>query len=218
MNELFPMSSVINYGWFCVLVAIIGEMLIPFVLAPFYKGYRHTSMAISALGNSYSPVRMAFNAWMLIAGILFLFSIPAIYNLYSETSKVLSVLTVSCIALFAVGACIFSCFFSVGETKDVATIASKIHGAGSAVGFMLMLFVPLFISMLSFRIGARALGTIGAISFVLAFVCFVLFIMADKPRFQNTIIAQEGLWQRLNLLFMYLPLALVAVAEIKGRI
>ena len=104
----------------------------------------------------------------------------------------------------------------MNETKDVVTTASKIHGAGSAVGFMLMLFVPLFIAILSFKTEERTIGTIGAISFVLAFVCFVLFIMADKPQFHNTIIAKEGLWQRLNLLFMYLPLAFVAIMEIKG--
>ena len=28
--------------------------------------------------------------------------------------------------------------------------------------------------------------------------------------FAGTVISYEGLWQRLNLLFMYLPLALVA--------
>lgn len=35
------------------------------------------------------------------------------------------------------------------------------------------------------------------------------FVMADKPRFAHTVIAWEGLWQRLTLLFMYLPLALL---------
>lgn len=44
---------------------------------------------------------------------------------------------------FAVGACIFTCFFSVNETKDVVTTASKIHEAGSAIGFMLFFVLPL---------------------------------------------------------------------------
>ena len=208
------MNVLAKYGWICLLVAIIGEVLVPFLLALFYKRYCHTTMAISALGNHNSPVRIPFNTWMLVAGVLFLLSIPSIYDLYREASKTLSIIAVSFIGIFAVGACIFTCFFSVGETKDIVTTASKIHGAGSAIGFMLMLFVPLFISLLSFMSNDRIAGVTAIISFVLALIFFVLFIMADKPQFQNTAIAKEGLWQRLNLVFMYLPLAFVAINRI----
>jgi hypothetical protein len=38
--------------------------------------------------------------------------------------------------------------------------------------------------------------------------------MADKERFSNSIIDNEGLWQRLNLIFMYAPLVIVAVGRI----
>ena len=39
--------------------------------------------------------------------------------------------------------------------------------------------------------------------------------MSDKPEFSNTIIVNEGLWQRLNILFMYIPLGIVAVNNIQ---
>ena len=52
------------------------------------------------------------------------------------------------------------------------------------------------------------------ICFAVALVFFVLFVMSDKPEFKNTIIDNEGLWQRLNLVFMYLPLAITAVIRI----
>ena len=42
--------------------------------------------------------------------------------------------------------------------------------------------------------------------FALAIVCFACFVMGDKPNFKNSLLAFEGLWQRLSLLFMYLPL------------
>jgi hypothetical protein len=57
----------------------------------------------------------------------------------------------------------------------------------------------------------RMMGTISIISFIFALLCFILFIMADKSQFENTWIAKEGLWQRFNLLFMYLPLGMLAV-------
>ncbi|WP_312353956.1 DUF998 domain-containing protein [Aminipila sp.] len=208
------MDLIIKYGWHALLVVVVGEMLIPIILVPFYKGYSPTTMVISILGNPNSPVRLPFNLWMLLAGILFFAAIPGIYNAYYQVSKPLIMVSVVFIAIFAVGACIFTCFFSVNETKDVVTVASKIHGAGSAVGFLLFLFVPLLLAILSFKADDQVPGIISAISFVLALLFFVLFIMADKPQFQRTIVAKEGLWQRMNLLFMYLPLGCIAVRNI----
>lgn len=207
-------NILIKYGWITLLIAVVGEMVVPCILAPFYKGYSNKTMAISILGNSNSPVRLPFNIWMLFVGILFLLSLPSIYHSYYKISKSLSILSIIFIAIFAIGACIFTCFFSVNETKNILTPASIIHGVGSVIGFMLLLFVPLFLTLLSFKGGDKMTGIISAISFVLALVFFVLFIMADKPQFQNSLIAKEGLWQRLNLLFMYIPFGYLAINHI----
>ena len=40
---------------------------------------------------------------------------------------------------------------------------------------------------------------------------FTLFILADKPAFQGTAVAREGLWQRLSLLCMYLPVGALSL-------
>lgn len=203
-----------NYGWYALLIAILGDLLIPFILAPFYKDYSHTTMTISALGNPQSPVRIIFNLWMLLEGLLFLFAVPAIYNYYKSISKLLTITTIVFIIIFAVGACIFTCFFRVNETKDVVTTASKIHGIGSVIGFMLFLFVPLLLSVLEFRNHNKTYGIIAFVSFILAFLFFVLFVMSDKPQFHNTMIAKEGLWQRLNIVFMYLPVGVISIRNI----
>lgn len=208
------MGMIIKSGWYFLVLAVAGEVLVPFILALFYKGYSHSKMVISLLGSRSSPVRLPFNLWMLSAGILFLLAVPVIYETYRDISKPLSLASVLFLAVFAVGACIFSCFFSVNDTKETITLASGIHGAGSVIGFMLLLFVPLFLAILSFKKGENLIGALAAVSFTLAVVCFVLFIMSDKPRFSSTWIAKEGLWQRLNLLFMYLPLACIAVKHI----
>lgn len=208
------MSILLKYGWHFLLVAIIGELLLPFVFAFFYKEYNHSVMVISSLGSPDSPVRLLFNLWMLLAGLLFLSSLPIIYHTFKTVSRPLSILCILFIAVFAVGACIFTCFFSVNESKDIVTVSSILHGAGSAIGFMLLLFVPIIIAILSFRSGASLLGAISLASFILALLFFILFIMADKPNFQQTLIAREGLWQRLNLLFMYLPLFCIAIRNL----
>lgn len=102
----------------------------------------------------------------------------------------------------------------MNETKNLVTISSKIHGYGSALGFMALLFVPLFISLSSKKFSIDYLFKVSLISFILAFIAFTLFVMSDKPRFANTIVAYEGIWQRLSLLFMYLPLIFMAIMKL----
>lgn len=208
------MKSIFNYGWAALLIAIIGDFSISFLLSLFYKEYSNSLMSISSLGNPKSPVRVPFNIWMFVEGILFLIALPLLYNHYHNTSKVLTLLLAVFIAVFAVGSCIFTTFFSVNESKEVVTVASQIHGFGSVIGFMLFLFVPLLIAILSFKNKETMIGSISTCSFILALLFFVLFVMSDKPEFSNTIIAKEGLWQRLNLLFMYLPLGIISINSI----
>ena len=82
---------------------------------------------------------------------------------------------------------------------------------------VLFLVVPLLVAILSFKSQDTVMGVISIVSFVLALVFFALFVMSDKPEFKNTLINNEGLWQRLNLVFMYLPLAAIAVNNIAGK-
>ena len=208
------MDKLHSYGWILILIAMAGDLLVSLLLSFFYREYSNMKMSISALGNPSSPVRIPFNIWMLIEGILFLLALPTINKAFRPVSGGITNTLLIFVAFFAIGACIFTCFFSVNESKDVVTLASKIHGAGSVIGFMLFLFVPLLLGILHFKDQNRMMGIVSIISFILALVFFTLFVMSDKPEFKNTIIDNEGLWQRLNLLFMYLPFAITAVTRI----
>lgn len=208
------MDFLAKYGWLALIIAMIGDLVVSGVLSLFYKEYSGNKMSISALGNPSSPVRLPFNIWMVLEGILFLVSIPAVYKCYHPVSGGLTVIVVVFIAVFAIGACVFTGFFSVNESKEVVTTASKIHGAGSVLGFMLFLFVPLFIAILSFKNSENTMGIISIVCFVISLVFFVLFVMSDKPEFKGTIIQNEGLWQRLNLAFMYLPLIVISIKRL----
>lgn len=208
------LEKLYNYGWWALLIAMIGDTIVAWVLPLFYKEYSSFKMSISALGNPHSPVRFSFNVWMLIEGILFLVALPAIHKMYRPISSGLTYTTMMFIAVFAIGACIFTCFFSVNESKDVVTAASKVHGAGSVIGFMLFLFVPLLMAIIMFKGNQSGMGILCIICFVIAMVFFVLFVMSDKPEFSNTFIKNEGLWQRLNLIFMYLPFIIISVKNL----
>ena len=208
------MDKIISYGWIFILIAMVGDFLMSFFLSLFYKEYSNLKMSISTLGNPSSPVRIPFDIWMLIEGILFLMALPVLNQVFRPISGGITNALLIFTAFFAIGACIFTCFFSVNELKNIVTIASKIHGAGSVVGFMLFLFVPLLVGVLYYENQNRIMGTVSVVSFVVAMVFFVLFVMSDKQEFRNTVIDNEGLWQRMNLVFMYLPLVLTAVTNI----
>ena len=79
---------------------------------------------------------------------------------------------------------------------------------------MLFLFVPLLIAILSFKSKEIGVGIVSIVCFAIAMVFFALFVMSDKPEFSNTIINNEGLWERLNLIFMYAPLHVVSIRQI----
>ena len=208
------MDKLNYYGWILILIAMAGDLLVSFFLSLFYGEYSNLKMSISALGSPSSPVRLPFNIWMLIEGILFLTALPAVNNAFHPISGGITNALLTFVVAFAIGACIFTCFFSVNESKDIVTLASKIHGAGSVIGFMLFLFVPLLIGILHYKDQNRAMGAVSIMCFVIALVFFVLFVMSDKQELKNTIIDNEGLWQRLNLVFMYLPIAITAVIRI----
>ena len=212
------MDRLHTFGWGFLLLAMVGDILVSLFLPLFYDEYSSLKMSVSALGNPSSPVRIPFNIWMFAEGVLFLLALPAVDHYFRPVSAGITSVLIAFIAVFAVGACIFTCFFSVNESKEIVTTASKIHGAGSVTGFMLFLFVPLLTAILYFKDHNMAMGILSTASFVLAFVSFTLFVMSDKPAFKDTAIDNEGLWQRLNLLFLYLPLAVAYCERLWARL
>ena len=42
---------------------LIADLIIPFILAPTYKGYSHLTQVMSVLGNSKAPLHLIYNIW-----------------------------------------------------------------------------------------------------------------------------------------------------------
>lgn len=188
-----------------LLVTILGEFLLPWILKRFYKGYDSRLMVMSALGNPESPVRRIYNLWLIWLGVFLSFAAVVIYFDNSVTSLPLAVLISVFVIIFALGAGLLAGIFSVNEKKEIETISSKIHGIGSAIGFMIMLFFPLLCGIVGFLNGNAVEGITDIFSFILAAVFFIFFIIGDKENFKSTIFSYAGLWERLTLFFMYVP-------------
>lgn len=197
-----------------LLFTIIGEFFLPFVLEHFYVEYNGRIMVMSALGSPQSPVRFVYNLWLVWLGVFLAFTAWVYFGMTKAEFPVLSVFIFLSIAFFAVGAGLISGVFSVNESKDIVTAASKIHGISAAIGFMALLFFPLLNGIISLKQKDIIGGIISISSFVLAFVFFACFIMGDKAQFQNTILKYEGLWERLTLFCMYIPFIYKAIGNL----
>lgn len=192
---------------------LAADLIIPFLLAPPYKGYNHLTQVMSVLGNSKSPLHLVYNIWLIIFGIFILLSVWHLYPTVAKVSKAISILLFSVIVIYAIGGCVLSGLFSVGETKSLETLSAKIHGYGSVIGFLLLTIAPLLVGLYYFKIANRRLGGFSLVCFVFTIVFFALFIMADKSHYHGTIVAFEGLWQRLSLLSMYLPIMTLCIFQ-----
>lgn len=210
------MNGLINSKIYNILlfITIIGEFLLPWILKHFYKDYNSKTMVMSVLGSPESPVREIYNVWLIWVGAFLLITSFLFFKEVNTNSNVLAILTFILIATFAVGAGILSGLFSVNESKEIVTIASKIHGAGSAIGFIALMFFPLLQSISAFKSDDVVQGIICIIAFIAAVLFFAFFIMGDKEIFKETIFSYEGLWERLSLFFMYVPFLYCAIRNI----
>lgn len=197
-----------------LLFTIIGEFLVPWILEQFYVEYNGRIMVMSVLGNPRSPVRLVYNLWLIWIGGFLTYTAGVYFLALRAKFPVLAVFILLSIGIFAVGAGLISGFFSVNESKDIITTASKIHGAGAAIGFIALLLFPLLNGIVSFKQKDIIGSMISISSFILAFVFFICFIMGDKAQFQNTFLKYEGLWERLTLFCMYIPFIYRAIGSL----
>ena len=187
-------------------ITMCVDNILPFILAMFYKGYSHKCMALSVLGSKQSPVKWFYNVWCIISGVCFATcSIAmAILNTNGLTISIAVLLSV-----YGVACEIISGLFPLNEKKEDVDLSSKIHGGFSAIGFMCLLPVPLLIGI--YYITNIAISIISILCFALAMLFFCFFIMGDKDKFKNTIIVYDGIWQRLILLFCYIPIIFFSI-------
>ena len=155
-----------NYLSHFLPVLLALDLIIPFLLAPFYKDYNHLTQVMSVLGNSKAPLHSIYNIWLVAFGVAILISTLQLYPTVAQVSSSISIMLFSAIVIYAVGGCILSGIFSVGETKSLETLSAKIHGYGSVIGFLLLTLAPLFVGLYFFKVSNGLLG-------ILSLICFM---------------------------------------------
>ncbi len=183
-------------------ITLITDNLLPLVLAHFYPGYSHKEMALSVLGSRQSPVKLIYNLWCILSGVVFCI---APYGLYKGNRSGLAITVWVLLGIYGAGCEIVSGLCPLNENRHAEDTMTKIHGGASAIGFMTLLFAPLFLAIMQFRTAEPVIGMISLLSFAAAFLFFCFFIMGEKDRFADTALRYGGLWQRLVLVSCYVP-------------
>lgn len=196
-----------------MIIAVTGDFIVPYILAIFYPRYSHTKQVMSVLGCPDSPVKTIYNSWLIVLGVLFLFSGIKFYLQYENISGTLSLIGMIILCIYGLGACILAGIFSVNETKRLETLPEKIHGIAAGIGFIALLFMPLIIGLIYLKNDQVIIGYTSVIIFIGCIFFFTLFIMSEKKTFENTWIAHTGLWQRFLLGTMYLPLSIISITN-----
>lgn len=194
-----------RYGIYLLELAIISELILPFVLAFMYPEFDHITMLISEFGNANEQTKLIFRVWMFINGGLFIASSIAVYRRFALSNSFYALILSLSITVFGVGDCILTSLFETSATGNAHTLSEKIHDMGSAVGFAALLIgVVVLIKLYHIEKQKLLVSIIGVCLFFSLFF-MLLYSMKRIPILKTYDLPYRGLWQRLNLLFMYLP-------------
>lgn len=190
------------------IVTLLDCLFIPLLLGAFYPNYSHMRMTLSALGGKGSPVRKFYNFWMACLGVYFTAIGIYLFLNYRKLSYLGACLLLIVTLSYAIFDCLLSSIFSTGNSKEMRTLAEKVHDYGSAFGCTVFLFAGLIGAILLGKTNL-ARGIFLLVCFLISVVLFGLFIAGEDisvpvSRWEK-FVAQTGLWQRLSLAMMYLP-------------
>lgn len=203
-----------RFGFYFLVLAVISELLLPFVLGRFIFGYDQIEMLISNFGENGMPTKLVFKLWEVFNGGLFILSAPAFYKRFCSMSHNLAIWVSVCIILFGIGDCIITGLVDRATTDEQIGFAGLLHNYASGVGFVALL-IGTFILIWLYKLEQKwvMVGLLPLIFFISS-IFMILFALPKIPIISNFQVSHRGLWQRLNLFFLYLPFLMVALGVI----
>ncbi|MHC5228855.1 DUF998 domain-containing protein [Enterococcus sp. LJL99] len=201
------MSKIKQYSWFFLLLFTVIDFLIPYILGLFYPHYRPFHQVISDLGEAGSPVKDTFRWTSVIVGLLLILALPGIYQYFSKITKRGATLLIMSLAAFGVGQCLLSGLFSVSRLPSGFDLSMFIHQAGSAIGTIGMLLVPLVLAVIYGKANSVNERNIYLILFAISLLFSGINGLSQAVEF-----TYKGVWQRISMLCMYLPTMYLALS------
>lgn len=209
------MELVNRYGFYFLLLAVISELALPFVLGHYLSGYSQTEMLISSFGETGMRTRTAFRIWEIINGVLFIVAAPAFYQRFVATDRNLALTLAVFIVAFGIGDCIITGLVSRAKNSEEVGFSSLLHNYASGAGFLALLLGTLLLIWLYYQEHNQFMVVSLVLIFLLASLFMLLFAMPKLPIIKAFQVTHRGLWQRLNLFFLYLPYVLVSLSTLR---
>ena len=186
------------------------DLIGPMIISKGYSGYNHLTMTISELGSKNSPVRKKESAFLVISGIIFVFS-GVLHPFITVSKTIFSALYWIGIVVYGSGT-ILAGLFSEDSVGEPETINGKVHGIASGLGFLCLILNPLWAIFISNIESSEYLVLINILFFGGSIITFVLFVISGKSMKETKIEEKKGrlgflrwcgLYQRLNILILY---------------
>ncbi|MBC1497975.1 DUF998 domain-containing protein [Listeria welshimeri] len=205
-----------KYGFYFLILAVLSDFLTPYILGIFYPGLNQMTRVMSVFGDVASPVRGAFLVWSVVSGVLFVLSLPAIYQSAIKQSRTLAILLVSAIGLYGIGDCIFTGLFSIDTEQSSWTFSTWVHNIGSGLGYAGFLIFPLFLVILYRKKAEKTLSNLYLVLLIVSFLSAGIYGLARIPAVNYLpVLDKIGFCQRISFFFNYLPMVVFGVDQIR---
>ncbi|MBC1628305.1 DUF998 domain-containing protein [Listeria welshimeri] len=205
-----------KYGFYFLILAVLSDFLTPYILGIFYPGLNQMTRVMSVFGDVASPVRGAFLVWSVVSGVLFVLSLPAIYQSAIKQSRTLAILLVSAIGLYGIGDCIFTGLFSIDTEQASWTFSTWVHNIGSGLGYAGFLIFPLFLVILYRKKAEKTLSNLYLVLLIVSLLSAGIYGLARIPAVNYLpVLDKIGFCQRISFFFNYLPMVVFGVEQIR---
>lgn len=205
-----------KYGFYFLILAVLSDFLTPYILGIFYPGLNQMTRVMSVFGDVASPVRGAFLVWSVVSGVLFVLSLPAIYQSAIKQSRTLAILLVSAIGLYGIGDCIFTGLFSIDTEQSSWTFSTWVHNIGSGLGYAGFLIFPLFLVILYRKKAEKTLSNLYLVLLIVSLLAAGIYGLARIPAVNYLpVLDKIGFCQRISFFFNYLPMVVFGVDQIR---
>lgn len=118
------------------------------------------------------------------------------------------------VVVFGIGDCIITGLFDRAANESEVDFTSLLHNYASGAGFVALLLGTFLLFLLYRQEKNEIFIVFLPLIFIAAMVFMFLFAMPKIPIISQFQVSHRGLWQRLNLWFLYLPYFLSAIQSL----
>lgn len=207
----FPDRPLIFLAGIAGIVACLGDLLMPFILAPHVPGYSHLRHAESQLGMASSPVARWMNLWWIIFGVLMILTGVGIWRAFGDRGEAARALA-AMVIVFGAGTGIGAGAFPMAEP---GTFSNTMHNVTSGIGFVAILLAPA-VSLWVFRRAAAPVTWWLCLATQIGGLVAAALVTASGSPSARGWLALGGLWQRVFLVNYYIYLCGVSVTLLRS--